>query len=152
MRWDTARLAAYTQYGEAIKSMFHVVLRIAAGRGADALVEPLEPNAGWPVYAEAEERRTRTWETMLMLGDPATIDAARRLHQSVWRLEQVARQTMIELHDWDAARLGAAEARDNYYACARASLGVAGRDQSADLWDALTWLPRQRPVAVQTED
>src|SRR5262245_32515327 len=90
VRWDERRLMAYVQYGDAVKRMHSLAVRICAARGFNYAVEPLEPDEGLPALATASEERAARWESVLLLGDQHTITAARSWHQTVWRLEWYA--------------------------------------------------------------
>ncbi|MFJ6945242.1 hypothetical protein ACISU4_11420 [Streptomyces wuyuanensis] len=54
----------------------------SAGRPAD----------GVPLFAEAESRRATEWESVLLVGNAATIAAARRWHETVWSIELLVRE------------------------------------------------------------
>ena len=90
-RWDEARMRAYAEYGDAVKKVTHLASRIAAGRGFPHSVESLTPDAeAIEDLSNAGGERARAWESVLLLGDPETVSAARARHQSVWRLEWFA--------------------------------------------------------------
>lgn len=89
-RWDEKRLAAYSEYGNAVKASVRLCYRIAAAKNFVTASHPLELQAGMNELAEAESERAAKWETVLLLGEPATISAARSWHESVRRLERVA--------------------------------------------------------------
>ncbi len=133
-RWDQRRLSTYMDYAASVKNLFHLALRLATARGVSTLVVPMDPVEGARLCAEAEERRSTHWESVLMLGDPETISAARAWHGAVLRLIQTSLKSEFSVADWEAARAVTAGARDRYYESARASLGVAGFDKSADVW------------------
>lgn len=127
VRWDDARMRAYTGYGDAVKKMSHIASRIAAGRGFPHSVEPLVPNAEvLGSLADANSARARAWESVLLLGDPHTIAAARAWHLAVWRLVGFARGQLSAMEEWEASVKETKVARDSFYDCARRDLGISG--------------------------
>jgi hypothetical protein len=85
-------MQAYTEFGDAVKHVFHLATRIAASKGFPHSVEPMEPDAqANTVLSDAESARARAWEAVLLLGDPATVDAARAWWHEVWRFVWFAR-------------------------------------------------------------
>jgi hypothetical protein len=126
-RWDAARMTAYTEYGNGVKRVFSLAIRMAAARGFPHSVEPLDPDArAMEALSEAEGERTRAWESVLLLGDPETVAAARAWHQEIWRLVWYARGRLTDASEWPAALRESEEARDRFYHCARRDLGVQG--------------------------
>lgn len=124
-RWDVARMQAYTEFGDAVKQVFNLATRIAAGRGFPRAVDPMEPTAqAIAALGEAESVRARAWEAVLLLGDPATVDAARTWWHEVWRFVWFARGWETDPEQWPVAVSESDAARQRYYDCARADLGV----------------------------
>jgi hypothetical protein len=92
VRWDERRLSAYADYSHAVKDQVALASRIAAGRGLDSRVEPLESSQdNLAKLAETEERRTRASETLRLLTDAETMGAAREMTQCAWELVWLAR-------------------------------------------------------------
>ena len=127
-RWDDRRVEAYASYGQSVKQMIMIASRIAAGMGLWADTEPLAPtqvNLGLLAAAEAE--RASQWETVLLLGHPKTVAAARNWHEHAWRLEAYARGRLTgSASDWQEARTATDEARATFYESARSDLRVSG--------------------------
>lgn len=140
VRWDERRLTAYIQYGDAVKRMHSVAVRICASRGFDYSVEPLEPAEGLAVLASASAERSARWEAVLLLGDRDTVKAARAWHQTVWRLEWYARGMLTDRPKWDEAVQDADAARHVFYVAARKDLGMPAPASSDGLWPP-PWLP-----------
>jgi hypothetical protein len=70
-RWDAARMQAYSEFGNAVKEVFHLATRIAKGRGMPYSAEPLNPDMeAISALNDAESKRARAWESVLLLGDP----------------------------------------------------------------------------------
>lgn len=71
---------------------------------------------------------------MLLIGDAATIAAARRWHEMVWTIELLVREGCATPQDWTLALGQTSAARDAFYACARCDLGIAGAPPPAGEW------------------
>ncbi|WP_433063634.1 hypothetical protein [Dactylosporangium sp. CS-033363] len=118
--------------------MAYLATGLAAARGFQHLTPPLPAEEFLPELNAAIAERTARWESVLLLGDPQTILAARTWHQCLWELEHFARG---ELNDRDEFRLAWREfeqSRHQFYQAARAGLGVPG-----ELPD-VTWTPPWR--------
>jgi hypothetical protein len=71
-RWDEARMKAYADYGEAVKKISYLAVRIAAGRGLPYAIKPMPPtDEALRDLDAAEGGRARTWEPVLLLGSVA---------------------------------------------------------------------------------
>ncbi|MEU5532366.1 hypothetical protein [Streptomyces sp. NPDC020362] len=123
-RWDEKRLTAYSEYANAVKLSVRVCYRIAAGRNLVPAGQPIDPEAGVIALAEIENERAAKWETVLLLGEPATISAARTWHESVWRLEMLTRRQGVDSATFVAAYKESVRLRNVFYAKARCDLGV----------------------------
>jgi hypothetical protein len=148
-RWDDRRIEAYASYAQAVKQMINLAQRIAAGRGLGDPSEPLAPTReNLDLLAVAEDERARQWETVLLLGHPLTVAAARNWHEHAWRLEWYARALIVgEKSDWERARTAANIARAAFYESARSDLGVSGGDlpNTGESYDALIERIRSDP-------
>jgi hypothetical protein len=91
VRWDVARLSAYPEYCNAVKRMIHIATGMARTRGLQHSAEAVPLDRGTLELAKAAGERTAAWETVLLLGYPDSIAAARAWHQAVWQLEFFAR-------------------------------------------------------------
>ena len=126
-RWDAARMQAYSDFGNAVKRVFDLATRIAAGRGIQHAVQPLTPDDdSAAALTEAEGARARAWESVLLLGDPVTVDAARAWWHEVWRFVWFARGWLSDSEHWSGALAESNAARQRFYDCARRDLGVGG--------------------------
>jgi hypothetical protein len=67
VRWDVKRADAYAEYAFAVKRIISLAVCIAAHRGAHSLGEPLSPDEGTELLADAEHERAVKWETVLLL-------------------------------------------------------------------------------------
>ena len=128
-------MRAYAEYGDAVKKVTHLASRIAAGRGFPHSVESLTPDAeAIEDLSSAGGERARAWESVLLLGDPETVAAARAWHQSVWRLEWFAAGRLTAADQWEPAMRDTEVTRDRFYECARRDLGVKGGAVPTPLW------------------
>lgn len=125
-RLDQARLAAYSEYGYAVKHVNQVALRICAARGFDHAGVPLETEEGISMLAKAETERAEIWERLLLLGSPQAIDRARMWHVSVWKMQGIARGEPADKNEWRALFLQIGKQRDLFYDAARLDLGISG--------------------------
>ncbi|WP_158883357.1 hypothetical protein [Amycolatopsis anabasis] len=123
-RWDDKRLEAYTEYANAVKKMVRLCRRIAETKDLLPTGRPIDLEAGFAEIAEAETERALNWETVLLLGEPATIAAARAWHEQVWRLEILLRQGDPDTSSFADAYQQSMRLRNEFYARARADLNV----------------------------
>ena len=127
-RWDDRRIDAYAAYAQAVKDIIRLSSRIVASRGIGGEGPPLAPSQeSFDLLASAGAARARAWETVLLLGHPDTVAAARNWHESVWRLEWFARGLITgDNEEWEKARSAANTARSLFYQSARKDLQVHG--------------------------
>jgi len=71
-RWDDKRLLAYSEYANAVKHMVRLCRRIAETKGLLSTGQPTDLDTAFAALAEAETERAARWETVLLLGEPAT--------------------------------------------------------------------------------
>jgi hypothetical protein len=143
-RWDDKRLLAYSEYANAVKHMVRLCRRIAETKGLLSTGQPIDLDSAFTDLAEAETQRAARWETVLLLGEPATISAARAWSEQAWRLERLLRDNHPDDHP-DASPFidtyrNAMRLRNEFYAHARADLGIT----SGPLPE-LTWTSLQPP-------
>jgi hypothetical protein len=136
-RWDDKRLAAYTEYANAVKRMVRLCRRIAETRNLLGGGRPIDLDAAFAELAETETERALNWETALLLGDPATISAARAWHEQVWQLERLLREDRPEEATFVEAYKKTMRLRNDFYACARADLGIASGTLPELTWNSL---------------
>lgn len=144
IRWDERRLDAYIRYGDGLKRMHNLCVRISAARGFDYTIEPLTPEEGLPELASASTERSARWEAVLLLGGQETVDTARDWDQAVWRLEWYARGLLDDHVGWNEAVAQADATRHDFYAAARRDLGVPPPGEPRYLWPP-SWLPVEAP-------
>lgn len=133
-RWDEKRFETYGRYANALKGQLRVAQRMGAGLGFADVADPLLPVDGLPLLADAESRRATEWESVLLVGDAATIAAARRWHETVWNIELLVREGPVDAEMWTKAHRLASAARDAFYESARRDLGIAGDPPPSGEW------------------
>ncbi|MGW3360969.1 hypothetical protein ACWDFL_37265 [Streptomyces bungoensis] len=133
-RWDEKRFETYGRYANALKAQLRVAQRIGASLGFADVADPLQPADGLPLLADAESRRATEWESVLLVGDAATIGAARRWHETIWTIELLVREGPVDAEKWTKAHRLASAARDAFYASARRDLGIAGDPPPSGEW------------------
>jgi hypothetical protein len=126
VRWDAKRMDAYASYALTVKTFILIASRISASRDLGPKAQPLPIEENLEKLAQAEIGRATAWEQVLLIGDPATIDAARSWHQCAWDLEQFARGNRTGKQEWAAAYDAANNARAEFYRNARNDLSVPG--------------------------
>jgi hypothetical protein len=142
VRWDDRRFVAYTEYARSIKDFYNVTIRLASARNPGGRIQPLDLDNGLTLLQEARERRTKAWESVLLLGDAATIAAAHNWRLAVQETERIALDHSRGDDDWATAVQAVNHARDSFYAAARESLTVNGGwvAQAAWLTTEAPWL------------
>lgn len=136
-RWDDKRLMAYTEYANVVKRSVRLCRRIAETRGLLTTGQPVDVDAALAELSEAETERALKWETILLLGDPATISAARAWHEQVWRLERILREVSSDATSFVDAYKNTMLLRNEFYACARADLVVMSGTLPELTWSSL---------------
>jgi hypothetical protein len=136
-RWDDKRLAAYAEYANAVKRAVRLCRRIAETRNLLSTGSPIDVEAAFAELADAETERAVKWETVLLLGEPATISAARAWYEKVWQLEAILRKDDQDGSPFIAAYKEAMLLRNEFYARARADLHVTGGTLPESTWGSL---------------
>src|SRR5215475_4637020 len=134
VRWDERRVEAYTEYARAIKDVYTAASRLATERIPVLSAAPVDRESGVRLLNEARAQRTKAWETMLLLGDAATVRAARDWREAIWQLERIAMDPSLGSSEW-AQSIGAVDrARDSFYTAARGGLTVTGGSVAQASW------------------
>ena len=129
-RWDDRRIEAYASYAQAVKDIITISSRIYAGRNITVdsdswALPPTQENLD--LLESAVKKRAAAWEAVLLVGHPETVAAARKWHESVWRLENWARGDATgKREDWEKSRSEVNDARSSFYESARKDLQVKG--------------------------
>ncbi|MGY4394011.1 hypothetical protein [Streptomyces sp. TE12347] len=133
-RWDEKRFETYGRYANALKAQLRVTQRIGASLGFADVADPLAPAEGLPMLADAESHRATEWESVLLVGDAATIAAARHWHETIWTVELLVREGTVDGERWTKAHRLASAARDAFYESARSDLGIGGAPPPSGQW------------------
>ncbi|MFI9811732.1 hypothetical protein [Saccharothrix variisporea] len=136
-RWDDKRLLAYSEYANAVKHMVRLCRRIAETKGLLSTGQPIDLDSAFTALAEAETERAARWETVLLLGEPTTISAARAWSEQVWRLERILREDNPDSSSFADAYRSAMRLRNEFYARARVDLDIASGPLPELTWKAL---------------
>ena len=126
VRWDTRRLDAYGAYAATVKEIHALALRISAPYRRYSKSRPIDREQGMELLDEANARRTKAWEAMLLLGDETTVTAARAWQDAVGAEEHLCSGDSIDEMEWQSAVDAVDQARDRFYLAARENLGVHG--------------------------
>jgi len=126
VRWDVHRMETYARYGNAVKRVIMLASRLGDHRVLNGALDPVPVEDLKVQLAAAQIARAELWEEVRLLGDPATVAAARRWHRSSWELDRFARGGKSGVHAWLAAKGEARDAREEFHRAARADLGVLG--------------------------
>lgn len=126
-RWDDRRAQAYADYGYAVKNVYVQCMRADDLRRQGATARPAYQQALTELERLTAER-TAQWEAVLLLGDPATVEAARIWHRRVWQVELFARGIRTDAGHWDSLLDTVITDRDRFYKAARHSLGITSGD------------------------
>ena len=126
VRWDTRRLDAYVAYAATVKEIHSLARRVSAPYRRYSKSRPIDREQGLELLAEADVRRTKAWEAVLLLGDEITVSAARAWQDAVGAEERLCSGDSIDEMEWQSAVEAVDEARDRFYLAARESLGVHG--------------------------
>jgi hypothetical protein len=126
VRWDTRRLDAYVALAAIVKEIHAVALRVSAPHRRYSKSRPIDREQAIELLDEANARRTKAWESILLLGDEATVAAARVWQDAVGAEEYLCTSDSIDETEWQSAVEAVDQARDSFYLAARENLGVHG--------------------------
>lgn len=125
VRWDDRRLDAYVEFAQVLKEIHAIAVRMLANARPNSRGHRIDQEEGLARLADADVRHTVAWESVLLLGDAATVSAARGWRDAVWAIERAARG-LTGQDDLGDLLHRANEARDHFYGAARGGLGVGG--------------------------
>ncbi|MDR2984504.1 MAG: hypothetical protein LBV34_06655 [Nocardiopsaceae bacterium] len=129
-QWVDRKLESYTQYANDTKGLAMAARLLAADRNLHSAA----PERGdgddkdlKTALADAELRRSASYEAVKLLGDASTLRATRELNETVHRLEWIAngRLEASPTH-WERSWQLYAEATDDFRRSVRAELGIPG--------------------------
>jgi len=146
VRWDSRRVEAYAQYGAAVKRQARLCQRIAGSKGLGPRSDHLEASVAEPLLAEAREERSLAFEAVALLGDNATVIAARDWNNAVSDLYHLLTGTDASEAQFLEFFQRAHVQRDRYYEAARASLQV-GADRLEPAPEIAAWRSLDPPLS-----
>jgi hypothetical protein len=136
VRWDDRRAQAYAEYGHAVKNVYVQCMRVAAMRSQRTGGDPVGYAEALAAVSLLTDERAAKWESVLLLGNPRTIAAARTWHRRVWQVERFARGERTDTEQWDALMADVIADRARFYTEARRDLGItSGEIPSSGRWD-----------------
>ncbi|MFI5911138.1 hypothetical protein [Dactylosporangium sp. NPDC051541] len=124
VRWDQRRLDAFIAFAATLKEISTIAFRMSSAYRPRSGALPLSREAGLELLVEANIRRTQDWESLLLLGDEATVRAGARWRDAVRDLEMLARAETWDAATWRPAVDVMNEARDAFHVAARHGLGI----------------------------
>lgn len=124
LRWDSKRLDSYSEFANAVKHFISISHRLCVELGLPSAGQPLDATIGLPMLANAEQDVGVKWESILMLGSPDAISAARDWRHIAWHLEWFARGLRNDPAEYEQANIDVGEARGRFYSAVRADLGI----------------------------
>jgi adenylate kinase family enzyme len=130
-RWDDRRAQAYADYGYVVKNVYVQCMRAAAMRSQTG-GDRVGYNEALAELSKLTDERTAKWESVLLLGNPETIAAARTWHRRVWQLERFARGERTDTDQWDVLVEDVIADRARFYVEARRDLGIVSGEIPAD--------------------
>ncbi len=140
-RWDERRRESYASFAAAAKRETRICLRIVASHyeAGGPRVPPLDIVAGRPSLQKAADKRAELFEDLLLLGDQAVVESARRWQENNRELQRLVDATASpdESALIEAFRV-TGTARDAFFRAAREHLGVSGDVVVPTDW---TWPP-----------
>jgi hypothetical protein len=137
-RWDEKRAEAYVDYGNAVKNVFYLCGRITNSRGLGLMREHINIADALNELGRLASERSAKWETVLLLGDPDTVLAARTWHRLVGHMQRFVRDYRTDVGEWEALFDKVEAARAAFYEAARRDLGIRGLLPAGGRWESDT--------------
>jgi hypothetical protein len=134
-RWDEKRVQAYADYGNAVKNVFYLCGRITNSRGLGLMREKIDIADALNELGRLASERSAKWETVLLLGDPDTVLAARAWHRLVGDMQRFVRDNRADAGEWEALFDKVEAARATFYEAARRDLGIGGLLPPGGRWE-----------------
>jgi hypothetical protein len=135
-RWDERRAQAYAEYGYAVKNVYYLCGRIVNQRGLGPISEQIDITEALNELGRLTSERTAKWESVLLLGNPETVAAAREWHRSIWPMQRFVRAAHTDINEWNTLFDQAAATRERFYDAARRDLGItSGHLPSWEQWE-----------------
>jgi hypothetical protein len=123
-RWDEKRAQAYVDYGSAVENVFYMCGRITNFRGLGLMHEQIDVPDALSELGRLASERSAKWQSVLLLGDPETVLAARKWHRLVGEMQHFVRDDRTDVGEWRALYGQFDPARAGFYEAARRDLGI----------------------------
>jgi hypothetical protein len=124
-RWDAASLQAFSDYLKAVVGMARMAGQAARQRGWDVNAASRDLDQALRLMEEREDDRAIAFERVRLVADKATIDAAHRLNNAIWKLEWLASGRVDgSADDWRAAVEAYLHALEVFHAATRDRLSM----------------------------
>jgi hypothetical protein len=146
-RWDGRKLDAYAEYIDCVRSCIYASVLLYETRKGMRRMDRTEPELTLAL-ADAEGRRGRAFERVMLLAQDGVVEAAHTLNAAALAVDWRARgETDGSLAEWRALHKKAFEEVNKFHEAARADLGVSGRFRGAEHGARDLILPRTRQVS-----
>ncbi|WP_157535980.1 hypothetical protein [Microbacterium sp. Root166] len=124
-RWHDQRIVAYTEYSASVKKVITRSRSILGELGLNPTLVRLTRATGIPLLELDEIDRTQKFESVMLLGGPEVIAAARAWHGISWQYYHwaVGNAPATE-QEIEREYVAAEEARNKFYEAARRELGL----------------------------
>jgi hypothetical protein len=147
IRWDQRRLDAYVAFMSAAKTTGTHASRIHEqrinGDTSTGLAHQIDE------LTRSDLRRSEAFESLVLLADASTIEAAHLLNRAVWNLEHPARLGKeIEEQDWLRMADQWIVAINDFHAAARSDLQVSGAFVRRDIAALAVSRPERAQVST----
>ena len=122
---DERKLLVYTEYASSVKMSIIRSRSILGGLGLSPTLTPMSRDEGLPLLALDENRRSEKLESVLMIGGPDVVAAARKWHGISWTFQHWAMGTAeASVGDVEREYEAAQVAREEFYRAARQELEI----------------------------
>jgi hypothetical protein len=147
IRWDAASLQAFSDYLKAVVGMARMAGQAARQQGWDANAAPRDLGEALRLMEKREDDRAIAFERVRLVADKATIEAAHRLNEAVWKLEWLAGgREDGSASAWRAAVQTYVHALDDFHAATRDRLSMLVPEvEPRAVADILPTLPPAEP-------
>lgn len=154
VRWDQRRVDTYLSFATGLKNTLRITFQLVKPHQHDTGGVPIDSKTATNELIAAEGRTSDDWESLLLLGDADTVEAARRWRQIVQLLVRLAFDDQRDSRRWVATVKELDRARDNFHASARRGLGVHGGsvaqyDYLREIHGDVSTQPSERQLAAR---
>lgn len=145
-RWDERKLDAYAEYIDRVRTCIYASVLLYEVRKGMRSIERSERELTSELV-DAEGRRGRAFERVMLLAEDGVVDAAHRLNAAAHAIDWRARGTTDgTLEEWRQLHKTAFQAINRFHEAARDDLGVSGNFHGEEHGARDLVLPRTRDV------